>query len=85
MATSPKATAQFNRDDVTMYWSGGRNITWRMTHGPTGISVEGSTNLHESNFTKKRLRVADRRLMAKLLGDLERLVIQRHRAEREAG
>ena len=86
MATSTNATSQFNRyDDVTMEWSGGRNITWRMTHVPTGISVEGSTNLRESNFTKERLRVADRQLMAKLLCDLERRVIQHYRAEREAG
>jgi hypothetical protein len=80
MATPTKATSWFNfYEDVTMEWSGGRNITWRMTHGPTGISVEGSTNLRGSNFTKQRLRVADRQLMAKLLRDLERLVIQHYR------
>jgi hypothetical protein len=85
MPTVTKSTSEFDREDVTFVWSGGRNITWRLTHGPTGISVEGSTQLTETNFTKKLLRVADRQLMEKLLHDLEKLIVQHERSAVGAG
>jgi hypothetical protein len=85
MPTLNKATSQFDREDVIFDWSGGHNITWRLTHGPTGICVEGSTNLTEATFTKKKLRVADRQLMAKLLHDLEQLVVRHARSAVGAG
>jgi hypothetical protein len=85
MPTVTKSTSKFDQEDVTFVWSGGQNITWRLTHGPTGISIEGSTHLTEATFTKKRLRVLDRQLMEKLLHDLERLVVQHERSAVGAG
>lgn len=76
MAFRAKTTSRFDRDDVTFFWSGGRNITWRMTHEPTGIFVEGSTHLTEASFTKKRLRMAEETLKAKLLHELEQRVLR---------
>lgn len=85
MATVTKATSQFDRNDVNFDWSGGRNVTWRLTHGPTGLSVEGTTKLTEANFSKEKLRVADMQLMAKLLRDLETLVAKHERSAVGAG
>jgi hypothetical protein len=67
---------QFSRDDVSFYWTGGRNVTWRLTHEPTGISVEGSTRLTAQQFTKKRLRMAEQQLQARLLADLRQRVVK---------
>ncbi|MDB5300860.1 MAG: hypothetical protein JWO87_2523 [Phycisphaerales bacterium] len=47
-----------------------------MTHEPTGIFVEGSTQLTEAKFTKKRLRMAEETLKAKLLHELEQKVLR---------
>jgi hypothetical protein len=84
MATRRETSRQF-RDDVTFYWTGGRNVTWRLTHEPTGIVVEGSTALLEERFTKKRLRIAEEQLKAKLLDELERRVARRSMATDKLG
>jgi hypothetical protein len=81
MAMQTKSASGFDRDDVTFFWSGGRNVTWRMTHQPTGIFVEASTQLTKASFTKKRLRMAEETLKAKLLRELEQKVL-RHPAHR---
>ena len=64
----------FERGEITYYWSGGRNVTWRLTHEPTGVFVEGSTKLAEDRFTKERLRIAEEQLKARLLEELARRV-----------
>ena len=84
MATRWKTSPTF-RDDVTFYWTGGRNVTWRLTHEPTGIVVEGSTEIPEARFTKKRLRIAEEKLKAKLLDELEQRVARHPKAEDNAG
>jgi len=84
MATRWKTSPTF-RDDVTFYWTGGRNVTWRLTHEPTGIVVEASTEIPEASFTKKRLRMAERTLRAKLLDELEQRVARHPKAEDQAG
>jgi hypothetical protein len=56
-----------------------------LTHEPTGITVEGSTQLAEERFTKKRLRIAEEQLQARLLDDLEQRVIRHLKANGEAG
>ena len=81
MAFGAKTTSRFDREDVEFFWSGGRNVTWRMTHRPTGIFVEGSTQLAEVNFTKKRLRLAEETLRDKLLRELQRKVLRFSDAE----
>ena len=65
MPSSWKTSPQF-RDDVAFYWTGGHNVTWQLTHEPTGIVVEGSTVIPEARFTKKRLRIAEEQLKARL-------------------
>ena len=84
MATRWETSPTF-RDEVTFYWTGGRNVTWRLTHEPTGIVVEGSTELPEARFTKKRLRIAEGKLRARLLEDLEQRVARHSKAEDQAG
>ena len=84
MATRWKSSPTF-RDDVTFDWKGGRNVTWRLTHEPTGIVVEGSTEIPEARFTKKRLRIAEEKLKAKLLDELEQRVARHSKAEDKAG
>jgi hypothetical protein len=83
MATRWKTSPAF-RNDVTFYWTGGRNVTWRLTHEPTGIVVEGSTAIPEASFTKKRLRMAEGTLWAKLLDELEQRVARHSKAEDRA-
>lgn len=80
MAHRRQNNIHFDPEDVFYEWSGGRNITWRLVHGPTGISVEGSTQFTEATFSKKKLRSADFQLRAKLLHDLRELVIKHDRA-----
>jgi hypothetical protein len=84
MTTRWKTSLAF-RDDVTFYWTGGRNVTWRLTHEPTGIVVEGSTDIPEARFTKKRLRIAEEKLKAHLLDELEQRVARHLNAEDKAG
>jgi hypothetical protein len=84
MSTRWKTSPTF-RDDVTFYWTGGRNVTWRLTHEPTGIVVEGSTEIPEDSFTKKRLRMAEMTLRAKLLDELEQRVARHLKLEYQAG
>ena len=84
MATRWKTSPTF-RDDVTFYWTGGRNVTYALTHEPTGIVVEGSTEIPEARFTKKRLRIAEEKLKAKLLDELEQRVARHSKAEDKAG
>ena len=84
MASQRRTSPQF-QDSVTFYWTGGRNVTWRLTHDPTGMVIEGSTELSEAGFTKKRLRIAEEKLRAKLLEELERRVARRCDAAEEAG
>src|SRR4051812_6460083 len=84
MATRWKTSPTF-RDDVTFYWTGGRNVTWRLTHEPTGIIVEGSTELPETRFTKKRLRIAEEKRKAKLWEELEQRAASHPEAEEKAG
>jgi len=81
MPIRTKTKSRFDRNDVEFFWSGGKNVTWRLTHNPTGIFVEGSTQLTEASFTKKRLRKAEESLLAKLLHDLEQQVLRHPFAE----
>jgi hypothetical protein len=74
MAVRTKTPWRLTRADVTYHWVGGRNVTWQLTHEPTGIRVEGETKLDKKRFTKKRLRIAEEQLHAKLFGELERRV-----------
>jgi hypothetical protein len=67
-------------EDVEYHWTGGQNVTWRLTHLPTGISVEGSSHLSAGSFTKERLREYDDHLPGELLSKLERLVKKRLRS-----
>src|ERR1700683_2908767 len=85
MAVRTRTSSGFDLAEVTFHWAGGRNVVWRMTHEPTGICVEGATQLTEQNFTKKRLRMAEETLKAKLLNDLERRVSRAPAAIDEAG
>ena len=57
----------------------------RLTHEPTGIVVESSTEIPEARFTKKRLRIAEEKLKAKLLDELEQKVARHPKAEDKAG
>jgi hypothetical protein len=80
MAARHKTYSRWDVDeDVTFFSSGGRNVTWRITHDPTGIFVEGSTQLTEATFTKKHLRVAAESLREKLLAKLKRKVLAQGR------
>jgi hypothetical protein len=85
MATHADTSTLFHREDVSFYWTGGRNVTWRLTHEPTGIYVEGTTQISEQRFTKKRLRIAEEQLRVQLLEDLEQRVIRHIRAKGRAG
>ena len=69
-------------DDVEYHWvADGRNVTWRITHEPTGIVVEGSTKIDERKFTKKRLRIAEVKLQPELLAKLRNRVARRIREQ----
>jgi hypothetical protein len=74
MAKRDGTSPDFDRADVAYHWTGGRNVTWRLTHEPTGIAVEGSTQISDDRFTKKRLRIAEEKLEAELLEELEKRV-----------
>jgi hypothetical protein len=73
-------TRAFDLADVSSHWTGGRNVTWRLTHEPTGIVVEGTTEIPEDRFTKKRLRIAEEKLRAELIEELERRVARKAKA-----
>jgi hypothetical protein len=81
MAAHHKTSSRFDIQDVTLFWSGGRNVTWRITHDPTGIFFEGSTRLTDAAFTKRNLRKAEASLREKLLAKLKRKVLQQPEVE----
>ena len=74
MAKLTRTTTELKLADISSHWTWGRNVTWRLTHEPTGIVVEGSTQIPEDRFTKKRLRIAEEKLHAELLEELEQRV-----------
>jgi hypothetical protein len=85
MATHADNSTLFRRHDVSFHWTGGRNATWRLTHEPTGITIEGSTQIAEERFTKKRLRIAEEQLQAQLLDELKQRVMRHLEATGETG
>jgi hypothetical protein len=80
MAKRTGTTTELDVSDISSHWTGGRNVTWRLTHEPTGIVVEGSTQIPDDRFTKKRLRIAEEKLHAALLEELERRVARHLKA-----
>jgi len=72
-----------DRGDITWFWQGGRNVTIRITHEPTGVFIERSTHIDEERFTKKRLRTASELLQSQLFAELERRIAKfRRRSQR---
>ncbi|HZZ41772.1 MAG TPA: hypothetical protein VFE58_02445 [Tepidisphaeraceae bacterium] len=74
MANRAPTTKELNVADVSSHWTGGKNVIWRLTHEPTGFVVEGSTQIPEERFSKKRLRIAEEKLRAELLEELGKRV-----------